>query len=258
MLRGTEMVDGSHRCMEWQKLLESKPGSGSGNPDRCQQNRLGSTLQRDQNSGPTDSQQKDTTYQCARTESSIVCSEGIHEKQIRLSHTCQGRKYNNSSLHQQDGGTKSPNLMSVTKDLWAYCISKMIMITVEHVPGNLNQIADYQSRHSRDSSNWKLQTQIFKQIENCLGPVEIDLFAYRINTQKTKFLSWIPDPEAQGEDAFSVKWTSMKAYAFPPFCLIGGFLAKIRQATMVEIESIKTTSMENVSTGVLEKIKKII
>ena len=40
------------------------------------------------------------------------------------------------------GGTKSPNLMSVTKDLWAYCISKMIMITVEHVPGNLNQIAD--------------------------------------------------------------------------------------------------------------------
>ena len=90
------------------------------------------------------------------------------------------------------GGTKSPNLMAVTKDLWAYCISKMIKITLEHVPANLNQIADHQSRHYRDSSNWKLQTQIFNQIENCLGPVEIDLFADRINTQKTKFMETRP------------------------------------------------------------------
>ena len=47
MLRGTEIVGGSHRFVEWQKLLESKSGFRSGNPDRCQQNRLGSTLQRD-------------------------------------------------------------------------------------------------------------------------------------------------------------------------------------------------------------------
>ena len=229
MRRRTEMVGGSHRCMEWQKQLESKPGSGSGNPDRCQQNRLGSTLGRDKNSGPIDSQRKDTTYQCARTEGSIVCSEDIHEKQIRLSHTCQGRQYNNSSLHQQHGGHEvtKPDVSNdlwayciskMINDLWAYCISKMIMITAEHVPDNLNQIADHQSRYYRDSSNRKLQTQIFKQIENCLGPVEIDLFADRINTQKAKFMSWKPDPEAH-EDAFSVKWTNMKAYAFPPFAL---------------------------------------
>ena len=44
----------------------------------------------------------------------LFAVKAFHEKQIRLSHTCQGRQYNKSSLHQQHGGTKSPNLMAVT------------------------------------------------------------------------------------------------------------------------------------------------
>ena len=202
-----------------------------------------------------DSQRKYTTYQCARTEGSIVCSKGIHEKQIRLSHTCQGRQYNNNSLHQQDGGHK------VTKP----DISNERSLGLLHIENDHDYCGARPRQFEPDSRSpeqtLQEQQQLeatdpdFKQIEECRGPVEIDLFADRIDTQKTKFMSWKPDPEAQGEDAFSVKWTSMKAYAFSPFCLIGRVLAKIGQdqATMIIVTPTwRTAGRQQTNPGIME------
>lgn len=127
------------------------------------------------------------------------------------------------------GGTKSLDMIQISKELWEYCLGKQIMITAEHLPGRLNTIADRESRMYQDSSNWKLDTKVFQSILKMLGTVELDLFADRMNTQTRKFISWKPDPEAWATDAFTVPWTGIAAYAFPPFCLIGRCLSKIRQ-----------------------------
>ena len=133
------------------------------------------------------------------------------------------------------GGTKSPILTEIAKDLWMYCISKQIMLTAEHVPGTQNQIADFHSRNYVDGSNWKLDAQIFQEVRKLLGPIAIDLFADRTNAQTKTFISWKPDQEAYTTDAFTIQWTNLEAYVFPQFCLIGRCLAKIRQdqATVV-------------------------
>ena len=135
------------------------------------------------------------------------------------------------------GGTRSVDLIKITKQLWEYCLSKQITITAEHLPGSINQIADAQSRDYQDSSNSKLSPQVFTQIQELMGKMEIDLFADRMNKQLMKFVSWKPDPEAWETDAFRIAWSQMKAYAFPPFCLIGRCLSKVVQdeATLVLI-----------------------
>ncbi|KAK3094975.1 hypothetical protein FSP39_008608 [Pinctada imbricata] len=59
------------------------------------------------------------------------------------------------------------------------------------------------------------------------GPILIDLFADRLNNQTPAYFSWRPDPGALGIDAFMKHWGQLKAYAFPPFCLIPRVLAKV-------------------------------
>ena len=135
------------------------------------------------------------------------------------------------------GGTKSLDLIQISKELWEYCLQKQITLTAEHLPGRLNVQADRESRQYKDTSNWMLQKKVFIDITKALGAVQIDLFADRTNAQVKKFISWKPDPEAWDTDAFTVSWYGGVAYAFPPFCLIGRCLAKIRQdkATVIMI-----------------------
>ena len=127
------------------------------------------------------------------------------------------------------GGTKSPILTSIAKDLWEYCLGKKITLTAEHLPGILNQTADWESRNVSDIStnSWRLNPKIFAQINLQWGPLEIDLFADRLNAQLEKYMSWKPDPTAVGTDALLANWGGMKAYAFPPFCLIQRCIAKV-------------------------------
>ena len=158
----------------------------------------------------------------------------------RKKHSCtyEGGQQHHSSSNKQDGGTRSHVLiLNMTKDLWQYSLLNGITLTAEHLPGVLNTTADRESRVFTDRSNWKLQTAMFDHIEKIFGEVQVDLFAERINAHKPKYVSWKPDPCVIAMDAFSPNWSQISAYAFPPFCLIGRCLAKIRkdQATVVII-----------------------
>jgi hypothetical protein len=82
---------------------------------------------------------------------------------------------------------------------------------------------------NNSTNNWKLNPEIFKQVNKILGPLDTDLFAERLNAQTNKFISWKPDQLAVGTDAFTVNWLGLNAYAFPPFCLIPKVLEKIRK-----------------------------
>ena len=99
----TDMVGREHRRMEREELSESESRLSDTNPNRRKQNRLGGPLQRSQHTGPMDTKRAETAHQCTRTEIGLFCSEGIHEGQKELPHTCTGRQHHSSSLHKSDG-----------------------------------------------------------------------------------------------------------------------------------------------------------
>lgn len=127
------------------------------------------------------------------------------------------------------GGTASRQLLSIARQLWEWCLERRLTAQAEHLPGALNTTADFESRHFQDSSDWQLNPRVFHQIQRVFRRSNCDLFASRTNSQLQHYVSWRPDPEAGGTDAFTQNWEELKAYAFPPFCLIGRCLAKLER-----------------------------
>ena len=126
------------------------------------------------------------------------------------------------------GGTVSRQATEITKDLWMWCLGCNIMLRAQHLPGRENTIADMESWIMKDRSDWRLNPKIFKRILDRTR-LDIDLFASRLLTQLPKFFSWRPNPFALATDALLQDWSGMRAYANPPWNLIGKVLAKAQQ-----------------------------
>lgn len=126
------------------------------------------------------------------------------------------------------GGTVAPLATEIAKELWMWCLQEDITLRAQHLPGKENIIADEESRVRRDRSDWRLNPKIFQRIQEILGPVHLDLFASRLTAQLPKFFSWRPDPLATATDALLQDWERMRAYANPPWSLIGRVLTKAR------------------------------
>jgi len=56
-------------------------------------------------------------------------------------------------LHKQHGGTVSPQLTDLAKDLWMWALSNNIILSAEHIPGVLNNVADIESRTITDRTD---------------------------------------------------------------------------------------------------------
>ena len=89
--------------------------------------------------------------------------------------------------------------------------------------------ADWESRHMKDASDWKLDRQVFLEVEERMGPFSIDMFASRTNAQLPAYCSWRADPAALAVDGLSIPWKEHHPYMFPPFALISRCLDKLRR-----------------------------
>ncbi len=83
-----------------------------------------------------------------------------------------------------------------------------------------SQLLESQSRHFRDSSNWRLDQSICRALMQIQGPCLTDLFPNRLNSQLPQFFSWKPDPLALATDASPTGLVSWLELCFPPFCLM--------------------------------------
>ena len=124
------------------------------------------------------------------------------------------------------GGTRSPRLVSLTLELWQWCLQRAILVTAQHLPGKLNELADRESREFYDSSEWQIDPQV---IQPFLRGCNVDLFASRLTALLPTYASWKPDPGATYTDAMTLDWFPLKGYAFPPFSLILAALKKTSQ-----------------------------
>jgi hypothetical protein len=86
------------------------------------------------------------------------------------------------------GGTHSFVLNSLAHELWIWCLTNHVRLTAQHIPGITNTQADQDSRVFQDSSDWKLNPQIFAALNNIWAPLGIDLFASRLTKQLPKFV----------------------------------------------------------------------
>ena len=159
-------------------------------------------------------------HQLFGAESNLFSTANILLRENRgLSVTTTGQYYSNN-VHKQDGGNHSNSLSDLTVEIWNWCINHLIIIHAEHLPGVQNIQADWESRHARDSSDWKLDRKIFLCLVERLGTFSINLFASRTNNQLPVYCSWKPDPAAMAIDALSIPWMGHFPYMFPQFALI--------------------------------------
>ena len=62
------------------------------------------------------------------------------------------------------GGTVSKTLVTLTRDLWMWCLERNIHIQAQHISGVLNYRADTESRTLKDRSDWSLDKDTFSKI----------------------------------------------------------------------------------------------
>ena len=128
------------------------------------------------------------------------------------------------------GSSHSWELNELNIDIWEWCIEREIWLTIAHVPGVDNVIADKESRLKRREIEWTLNQKLFDEGSKKLGvKPEIDLFASRLNYRLKQYVSYKPDPGAIAVDAFTIQWSKHSFYAFPPFSIIMRTLQKIQQ-----------------------------
>ena len=93
----------------------------------------------------------------------------------------------------------------------------------------LNKEADFQSRSVKDSTEWKLNSEIFQMIYKQRETPDLDLFGSRVSQQFPVYMNWKLDSVCKGRDAFQSSWTRMRRYAFSPFLLVGLVLSKVQR-----------------------------
>ena len=129
---------------------------------------------------------------------------------------------------RKEGGTISQNLSTLTATLLLWCRDREVTLSIRHIPGRLNVLADALSRGDQIlHTEWSLNPQVFRDVTQVFSKPHVDLFATRWNHKLDVFVSPVPDPQAWAIDALSIDWTGMFAYAFPPTVLVPKVLEKV-------------------------------
>ena len=124
---------------------------------------------------------------------------------------------------------KAPNkvVFTIIKKIWEFCIQRNLWLFASYIKSTRNKVADAESRKLRDNLEWSLHDTLFGKITAKFGKPDIDLFASRANFKVVKYISYYPDPDATGVDAFATSWSDLQFYAFPLFAIISKVISKI-------------------------------
>ncbi|CAG2244583.1 unnamed protein product [Mytilus edulis] len=168
------------------------------------------------------------THQSSRDESCVSFSPSVSGCDSGSVTTgCHGQLH---SSGLSSGGTHSFSLYHLSKEILLLCHSLNIFLSVRHVPGSQNLLADALSR-SRVPVNteWEIHPSVFQEIILRWDRPHIDLFATSLNHKLETYVSPIPDEKAWAVDAMTLSWKGMFSYMFPPFRLLPKILHKIQR-----------------------------
>jgi hypothetical protein len=121
---------------------------------------------------------------------------GVGRLSFRRTHTSSGNEGSSTVIEtlpvvvylQNQGGTHSFSLHLLCREIILLCDGLQTVLTVRHVPGNLNLIADALSRFRVPvNTNWELHPVIFQAITLIWDRPLIDLFATSLNYKLETF-----------------------------------------------------------------------
>ena len=125
------------------------------------------------------------------------------------------------------GASHSVTCNQMAFSIWLWCRDRHVWISAAHIPGKENTAADAESRKINLDAEWKLDKAVLEQaLAQLQASPSIDLFASKLNNQRSCYVSYRADPEAHAVDAFSCHGQSL---TFPPFCLITRALQKVQR-----------------------------
>ena len=107
-------------------------------------------------------------------------------------------------------------------------------ISVAHIKGTFNVLADQLSRGTVISTEWSLPAQAFKQQVLIHEPrAQVDLFTTSLNHKLKQYVSPCPDINACALDVMSTNWKRWEyLYLFPPAPMILKALHKLKQSNI--------------------------
>lgn len=126
------------------------------------------------------------------------------------------------------GGVRLPRYANLAKRIWQWAENKKINLVASYIPSKDNVIADTLSRIKNKDTEWELNDIYFNKIIKKWGNPQIDLFASFLNNKCEKYVSWKQESKAMFIDAFTVNWSNLFFYAFPPFSMVLKTLRKIK------------------------------
>ena len=179
-------------------------------------------------------------HKSIRTPGSILCPEVLSPDPNQQSHLSELDNTTAVSYLNNLRGNHCPQILHLAVAIWDWCEKRHLFLLAQHIPGKTNVGADTESRVKRDLNDWRIPPKIIAPlIRDCT----IDLFASRLTHQLKLYVSWRPDPSAVHNDAFTMDWSNLRAYDFPPFNLIPSVLQKAKKEhpTLVLVASLWTT-----------------
>ena len=142
--------------------------------------------------------------------------------------------------------SKNSTLAGLAELIWKRAIQYNWTLSIVHIQGKFNIVADQLSRNTVISTEWAIPPHIFQREILKLEPrLEVDLFATTLNHQLETYVSPCPDMRASAVDALKTDWSLWNhIYLFPPTPMISTAFLKLTQAN---IESAIVISREEPS-----------
>ena len=127
------------------------------------------------------------------------------------------------------GKSRVFHLQAIANLIWRRAALMRWTISISHIKGEFNVIADQLSRNVPLSTEWSIPKEDFKEILALNPDLEVDLFATHLNFKIESYMSPCPDEGAVGIDALSTSWDHWNhLYLYPPAKLISKVLAKMK------------------------------
>ena len=124
------------------------------------------------------------------------------------------------------------HLSSLSDLIWRRAALLNWTLTISHIQGSFNIIADQLSRQTEMPSEWSLSATDFQKILSQNPLLQVDLFATHLNNKLPTYISPCPDSKAAAVDALTAPWNKWKhLYLFPPSSMISRALAKTMESS---------------------------
>ena len=116
-------------------------------------------------------------------------------------------------------GSRQADLHDEAVSVYKLCRAYDIRLTVEWVSRDYNVVADELSR-IEDENDYMLDRSCFMSLDSLWGPHLVDRFASEKTKQLDRFCSRFLNPGCEAADAFTVSWTGVNNWLFPPPFLV--------------------------------------